>query len=76
MIEGMVRRFIKVGRLTLIEANGKTAQFGDGSGPEIVVRLKPGAAWRLARNPTLTLGECYMDGSLCWRRAGPTSCST
>jgi len=70
MIEGMVRRFIKVGRLTLIEANGKTAQYGDGSGPEIVVRLKPGAAWRLARNPTLTLGECYMDGSLVLEKGG------
>jgi cyclopropane-fatty-acyl-phospholipid synthase len=70
MIERLLRRFIKVGRLTVIEANGRQAEYGDGSGPPVTVRLKPGAAFKLARKPTLALGECYMDGSLVLEQGG------
>ena len=55
MIERLARRFIKVGRVTVIEANGRSAEYGDGTGRPVTVRLKRGAAWRLARKPTLAL---------------------
>ncbi len=64
MLDAFLKRLITVGDLVLTEAGGKTARYGDGSGPEVRVRLAPGAAARLGRAPSLALGECYMDGSL------------
>ena len=65
MLDAMVRRFVRVGDLTLIDPKGRTARYGDGTGPAVTVRLN--GVWtplRLALYPTLRLGECYMDGSL------------
>jgi cyclopropane-fatty-acyl-phospholipid synthase len=65
MLERLARRLIKVGRLTITDPAGKVSTHGDGTGPNIAVRLN---GWstpiRIALEPTLTLGECYMDGSL------------
>jgi cyclopropane-fatty-acyl-phospholipid synthase len=61
----MVRRFIKVGRLRITYPNGKVGEYGDGTGPDIAVRIT--GRWTLlalAMEPELKLGECYMDGSL------------
>jgi cyclopropane-fatty-acyl-phospholipid synthase len=61
----MVRRFIKVGRLRITYPNGRVGEYGDGSGPDIAVRIT--GRWTLlglAMEPELKLGECYMDGSL------------
>ena len=65
MLEGLVRRFVKTGRLRLTDPAGKTATYGDGTGPEIAVRLNGRfTPLRIAIRPELGLGECYMDGSL------------
>jgi len=65
MLQSVVGRFIRVGDLTLIDPKGRKRRFGDGSGPEVVVRLN-GALTPLvlAMNPALKVGECYMDGRL------------
>ncbi|HTI65907.1 MAG TPA: cyclopropane-fatty-acyl-phospholipid synthase family protein [Caulobacteraceae bacterium] len=64
MLDAFLKRLIKVGDLTVVEAGGRTGRYGDGSGEPVRVRLGPGAVGRLGRQPELALGECYMDGSL------------
>ncbi len=65
MLERVAQRFIKVGRLRVVYPNGKVGQYGDGTGPEIAVRLTGRSTLlQLAMEPELKLGECYMDGSL------------
>ncbi len=65
MLEGLLRRFIKTGRLRLTDPAGKTVIYGDGTGPDIAVRLNGRLTpLRIGLNPELALGECYMDGSL------------
>jgi cyclopropane-fatty-acyl-phospholipid synthase len=64
VLDAFLKRLLKVGKLTLVDARGRACEYGDGTGPEVRVRLKPGAALRLGRRPELALGECYMDGSL------------
>ena len=63
MLEAYLNKLITVGKLTVTHG-GKTASYGDGTGEEVRVRLGPGAAMRLATQPELAVGECYMDGSL------------
>ena len=65
MLEGMLRRFIRVGNFTLIDPRGRAVRYGDGTGPKVAVRLIGALTpLRLALYPTLALGECYMDGKL------------
>jgi len=64
MFEAYLRRLISLGRLTLIDANGRSAVYGDGSGAPVTIRLRPGAARRILLNPDLKFGECFMDGLL------------
>ena len=65
MFQGFVRRFIQVGRLTLIDPSGRESILGDGTGPDVCVRLTGGLTpLKIALAPTLMVGECYMDGSL------------
>jgi cyclopropane-fatty-acyl-phospholipid synthase len=63
VLEAYLNKLIWTGKLTVTHG-GKTATYGDRTGTEVKVRLGPGAALRLARQPTLAVGECYMDGSL------------
>ena len=58
-------RLITAGHLNLIDAEGRNFGFGDHSGPLVVARIAD--KWsevRLALNPTLAIGEAYMDGRL------------
>src|SRR5665213_3111093 len=64
-IERFLQRRIKTGDLRARIGKGAWRAFGDASGPRIVVSMDPAAVLRLLRRPSsLTLGECYMDGSL------------
>ena len=60
-----LHRVIRTGRLTLFDSRGEKWCFGPGAGPAVSIRLTdkrlPG---RLLVNPTLALGEAYMDGTL------------
>ena len=56
-------KLIRVGNIEIETANGVKRRYGDGTGSSIAVKLRDRAAeWRLMRDPTLTLGELYMDG--------------
>ncbi len=64
MLESYLRRTIDVGDLTVDQGDGRMHRFGDGGGPPISIRLAKGAALKIAMNPELKLGECFMDGEL------------
>ena len=65
MIENLLGKLIRNGRLTIVWPNGKSQGFGGGEGPSLTVRLEDRkAALDIARNPRLGIGETYMDGRL------------
>ena len=58
-------RTITTGHLNLIDAEGRNYGFGDHSGVSVVARIADKRTERqLALNPTLAVGEAYMDGRL------------
>ena len=61
----MLDRIVTSGHLTLIDAEGRSHDFGDQRGTHVVARLPDKRTERrLALHPTLALGEAYMDGGL------------
>ncbi len=66
VLASVLRRVIKRGELTLIDARGKYHRMGDRtSGPAVTVRLHdPRLEWKLVVYPRLYAGEAYMDGTL------------
>jgi cyclopropane-fatty-acyl-phospholipid synthase len=60
------RRLIKIGDLTVIDANGRTHCFsGADAGPDVTIRLHDRALHRrIMTHPYLAFGEAYMDGTL------------
>jgi cyclopropane-fatty-acyl-phospholipid synthase len=60
-----LRKIIIVGKLTVIDANGRTHAFVGDGGPSCTVRLRDRSLHRaLVTNPWLRVGEAYMDGTL------------
>lgn len=58
-------RTITTGHLNLIDAEGRNYGFGDHNGVSVVARIVDKRTERqLALNPTLAVGEAYMDGRL------------
>jgi len=66
LLDRLLRRLITAGRLTVVDADGRTHGFGPGVGaPEVTVRLTDRALhYKLFLNPELYAGEAYMDGTL------------
>ncbi|MGR4866858.1 class I SAM-dependent methyltransferase [Caulobacter sp. LARHSG274] len=64
MIEALLNKMVKVGNLTLHLPGGAVKTAGDGSGPPVTMRLTAKGLRRLVANPSLGLGEAYMDGDL------------
>jgi cyclopropane-fatty-acyl-phospholipid synthase len=65
LLRRIVERLIKTGNLRITGSNGKTYQFGDGSGEPVHVRFNTAHAERaVALHPTLALPEAYMDGEV------------
>ncbi len=61
----MLKSFVKVGSLTVIDAEGGTHVFAGAPGPEVTMRLTDPTLYRkLFFNPELHAGEAYMDGRL------------
>jgi cyclopropane-fatty-acyl-phospholipid synthase len=57
--------FIRVGRLTVIDAHGVTHLFGSEVAPAVTIRLHDATLhWRMALQPELCAGEAYTDGTL------------
>ena len=59
----IVKKIVRKGSLKLTLASGETHMIGDGSGETVAVRLADQQAEdAIARDPTLKLGEMYMEG--------------
>ena len=65
LLAELLGRVIEVGTMRLIGPDGRMYDFGDGGAPAVTVRVRdPRIARRLFFNPTLALGEAYMDATL------------
>ncbi|PYE84917.1 SAM-dependent methyltransferase [Pseudoroseicyclus aestuarii] len=64
-INQMLRQWMRKGALTLHLPDGTARSYGDGTAPQVTLRIHDDATLRrLALNPDLALGEAYMEGSL------------
>ncbi len=65
LLARLFERLVSVGRLTLIDASGRTHRFEGRPGPASTIRLKdPVLHRKLVLRPRLYLPEAYMDGTL------------
>ena len=66
MLTSMLRSFVKVGALTLVDPKGRVTQIeGAVDGPHVRVRITdPKLMYSLFFNPEMKAGEAYMDGTL------------
>ena len=63
----MLRSFVRIGTLTVIDADGGRHVFSGTPGPNVTMRLTDRSLYRkLFLNPELHAGEAYMDGRLCF----------
>jgi len=63
----MLRSFVRVGELVVIDADGQSHLFSGAPGPRVTMRLTDRSLYRkLFLNPELHAGEAYMDGRLCF----------
>ncbi len=61
----MMKSFIRVGTLKIIDADGKVHVFSGQPGPNVTMRLSdPSLYYKLVVNPELHAGEAYMDGRM------------
>ena len=61
----IIGQLVRTGSLEIIDAEGRSHRFGDGTGLPVRVRFHDSALpWTLCINPRLRLGELYMDGRL------------
>ena len=68
MLQALLDKMVKVGDLTLHLPNGKTVRVGDGAGAPVAIRLNGKGLRRMVGNPSLGLGEAYMDGDLTFEK--------
>ncbi len=61
----MMKSFVRVGTLKVIDAGGKAHVFSGASGPDVTMRIHDKSLYRkLVFNPELSAGEAYMDGRM------------
>ena len=64
LLDRMLSHIVRVGTLRLTLPDGGTRRYGSGP-PELGLRFTdPGLPARVIRNPSLAVGEAYMDGTL------------
>lgn len=65
LLDKMLSRLIRKGRLIVIDHDGREYAYGDPASPPVTIRLTDqGAAMHIARDPRVGAGEAYMDGRL------------
>ena len=71
MLARLLKQLVSTGNLMLIDGGGRRHVFGDNSGPRACVRLHTRSLdWSIALNPSLRLGEAYMNGTLTLEEGG------
>ena len=71
LLNSMLSRFVRRGRLRLIDPHGKVHVHQGDPGPEVTVRITdPKLPGSLFFNPELRAGEAYMDGTLIVEEGG------
>ena len=61
----MMKSFVRVGTLKIIDADGKAHVFSGQPGPNVTMRLSDRSLYyKLVFNPELNAGEAYMDGRM------------
>ena len=64
LLDRLLRAVIREGQLVIIDHDGRRYTYGNGTDPLTVRFTHPRTAWRIARDPGLGAGECYMEGTL------------
>src|SRR3954463_2542143 len=65
MFASLLKSVVRAGSLQLTDASGRIHMVGDGTMPRVAIRLHSSRiAYSLAANPSLALGEAYMDNLL------------
>jgi cyclopropane-fatty-acyl-phospholipid synthase len=65
ILDPLLKNMVRSGSLRVIDWHGKSVVYGDGTGSPITVRIHSAmAGLRMALDPQLAVGECYMDGLL------------
>ena len=65
LLASLLGLIVKVGRLKLVDRNGRECELGDGTGAPLILRLNDKrVALEIAWNPNLKFGESYMDGRI------------
>jgi cyclopropane-fatty-acyl-phospholipid synthase len=65
LLDKMLTRLIRKGRLIIIDHDGKTYAYGEASSPPLTIRFTDkGAAMHIAKDPRVGAGEAYMDGRM------------
>lgn len=70
-IHSYLAKVVREGALTVRLPGGESLVLGDGSGAPVIVRITSGA-WlaRIAADPSMALGEAYMEGGLVFEQGG------
>lgn len=65
LLRSLLSRWVHIGTLQVRYPSGSLETYGNGSSPRAGLSISTaGALRRLALNPALALGECYMDGDI------------
>ncbi|MFT3672372.1 class I SAM-dependent methyltransferase [Aestuariivirga sp.] len=65
ILDTVLKRLIRKGDLKITDWSGTTYSYGDGGQPKVHIEIDSAVtARKLALDPDLNLGECYMDGGL------------
>lgn len=65
LFANMLKRFVRIGTLRVIESDGTLTEFKGTAGPVATIRLhEPDLPFKMFRNPELHTGEAYMEGTL------------
>ncbi|MGE5538941.1 MAG: class I SAM-dependent methyltransferase [Gemmatimonas sp.] len=65
LLARLLERLVRTGTLRVIDSRGRIRSFGDGQQPRAAIRLHdPSLEWRIPLNPSMAVGEAFMDGRL------------
>lgn len=65
LLKYLLKKFIKIGTLTVIDANNKIYTFVGTPKPSVKIRFKnKSIEWKLLYNPDIAVGEGYMNGDI------------